>query len=136
MIQKLADKLSGMELSVLLAEDNKINQKVIQVMLNKNNIHSTLAENGEEVLRKLAASRYDLILMDVRMPVLDGLETTKIIRSPDSGIDQKQIPIIALTALAMPEDAAICLKAGMNRYLSKPVIPEKLIKAIAEVLDV
>lgn len=75
MIQKLADKLSGMELSVLLAEDNKINQKVIQVMLNKNNIHSTLAENGEEVLRKLAASRYDLILMDVRMPVLDGLET-------------------------------------------------------------
>ena len=75
---------------------------------------------------------FDLILMDVRMPVLDGIETTKIIRAPESDIKTKNIPIIALTALAMQEDAERCLKAGMDRYLTKPIHSDKIAYAIAD----
>ncbi|MCF6247218.1 MAG: response regulator [Desulfobacula sp.] len=133
-IKDLEEKIANLNLRILLAEDNKINQKVLQVMLKKRNIPIQIAENGEDVLEKLRAARYDLILMDVRMPHLDGIETTKIIRDPHSDIKQKQIPIIALTALAMPEDAVKCIDAGMDRYLSKPVHPEKLIETIGLVL--
>ncbi len=133
--RKNDEKIAGLNLKVLLAEDNKINQRVMRVMLKKRNIQVSVAEDGEQVLQKLKQARYDLILMDVRMPVLDGLATTRIIRDPNSDITQKKIPIIALTALAMPEDAAMCLNAGMDRYLSKPVLPDKLTEALSVVFE-
>ncbi len=134
-IEHLSEKIAGLNLKVLLAEDNKVNQKVVQVMLKKRNIRSHVANNGEEVLEALKTQSFDLILMDVRMPGLDGLQTTRIIRDPNSDIEPKKIPIIALTALAMPEDAAICLEAGMDRYLSKPVLPDQLIGTIADLFN-
>ncbi len=133
--REIDEKIAGLNLKVLLAEDNKINQRVMRVMLKKRNIQVSVAEDGEQVLEKLKEARYDLILMDVRMPVLDGLATTRIIRDPNSDIAQKKIPIIALTALAMPEDAAMCLNAGMDRYLSKPVLPDKLTEALSGVFE-
>lgn len=130
----LASMIARMNPKILVADDNKINQKVIEGILKKRNIYPTIVGNGEEVLQKLKESDFDLILMDVRMPVLDGLETTRIIRDSKSDIRQKKIPIIALTALAMPEDVQTCLKSGMDRHLTKPVLPDKLIDTMARVL--
>ncbi|NOX32276.1 MAG: response regulator, partial [Deltaproteobacteria bacterium] len=134
----LIKKVSSLNLNILLAEDNPVNQKVILLMLKKMNLSARVANNGKDVLKMLkrSDSDYDLILMDVRMPELDGIKTTKIIRDPESGIKQKKIPIIALTALAMQEDAKRCLKAGMDKYLTKPIHPEEIIEAIAGIFKV
>jgi signal transduction histidine kinase len=135
-ISDLIERISQLGLKILLAEDHPVNQRVILLMLKKMNLSATVAANGEEVLRMIREKAFDLILMDVRMPVLDGIETTKIIRAPESDIKNKTIPIIALTALAMQEDAEKCLKAGMDRYLTKPIHPDKIIYAIADLFKV
>lgn len=131
-ISDLFKKISKLNLKVLLAEDHPVSQRVTQLMLEKLKFSVTLARNGEEVLRQLRQKEFDLILMDVRMPVLDGIETAKIIRSPESDISQKHIPIIALTALAMQEDAKRCINAGMDRYITKPAHLEKIARTIAD----
>jgi signal transduction histidine kinase len=135
-ISDLIERISQLGLKILLAEDHPVNQRVILLMLKKMNLSATVAANGEEVLRMIREKAFDLILMDVRMPVLDGIETTKIIRAPESDIKNKTIPIIALTALAMQEDAEKCLKAGMDRYLTKPIHPDKIVYAIADLFKV
>ncbi len=134
-IADLVKKVSDFDPRILLAEDNPVNQKVNLILLEKMNLTAHIANNGEEVLSKLKESAFDLILMDIRMPRLDGIETTKIIRDPKSDVKQKNIPIIALTALAMQEDASRCMKAGMDQYLTKPIHPDKLIKTLAKVLE-
>lgn len=136
MVNDLIEKVSKLNLNILLAEDNPVNQKVILLMLKKMNLSARVANNGEEVLAKLKRSDYDLILMDVRMPKMDGIETTKIIRDPASDIQHKKIPIIALTALAMQEDAKRCLKAGMDLFLTKPIHPEEIVESIAKIFKV
>ncbi|WP_256013012.1 PAS domain S-box protein [Desertivirga xinjiangensis] len=104
-------------LRILVAEDNLINQKLIQRILEKLGYTSTLAFNGKEVLAALDNTEFDIILMDIQMPEMDGLEATRIIRS-----DYDVQPfIVALTANAMEEDKETCLKSGMNDYLSKPI---------------
>lgn len=118
-----------------MAEDNPINQKVICLLLEKMDLVPDLVENGREVLEKLSTTPYDLLLMDIQMPLLDGLETARIIRDPSSGISP-EFPIIALTALAMAEDAAACIKAGMDHVLTKPVHPRKLAQTIAKALGI
>lgn len=135
-ISDLIERISQLGLKILLAEDHPVNQRVILLMLKKMNLSATVVANGEEVLRMIREKAFDLILMDVRMPVLDGIETTKIIRAPESDIKTKNIPIIALTALAMQEDAEKCLKAGMDRYLTKPIHPDKIVYAIADLFRV
>jgi len=135
-ISDLIERISQLDLKILLAEDHPVNQRVILLMLKKMNLSATVAANGEEVLRMIREKAFDLILMDVRMPVLDGIETTKIIRAPESDIKTKNIPIIALTALAMQEDAEKCLKAGMDRYLTKPIHPDKIVYTIADLFKV
>lgn len=135
-ISDLIERISQLGLKILLAEDHPVNQRVILLMLKKMNLSATVVANGEEVLRMIREKAFDLILMDVRMPVLDGIETTKIIRAPESDIKIKNIPIIALTALAMQEDAEKCLKAGMDRYLTKPIHPDKIVYAIADLFRI
>ncbi len=130
----LKDKISKMNIDILIAEDNRTNQKVICLMLEKLNLVPEVVENGEAVLEKMRKTSYDLLLLDIQMPKLDGLATARIIRDKTSDIRQKNIPIIALTALAMQEDAAACKEAGMDRFLTKPVHPEKLLHAIAGVM--
>ncbi len=118
----IAEELSCKGMSVLIVEDNIINQKLLQVVLKNLGCKIDTALNGEIALEKIKANQYDLILMDLQMPVMGGLAATKIIRDNIS----RTLPIIALTAAAMKEDEEKCFAAGMNDYLSKPVDLNKL----------
>jgi CheY-like chemotaxis protein len=104
-------------LSILLAEDNLVNQMVTQRMLNKLGCRADVASNGIEVLRALERQSYDVVIMDVLMPEMDGLEATREIRRrwPESGPK-----IIAMTASVLKGDRETCLAAGMDGYISKP----------------
>jgi len=116
-------------ISILVAEDNLINQKLMMRILEKLGFEATLTNNGQEVLDELNKRMHDIILMDIQMPELDGLEATRIIRKMDN-IDQPYI--IAMTANAMPEDREECFVAGMDNYVSKPVKLELLVNALRE----
>lgn len=110
---------------VLLAEDNLINQKVAMRMLEKLGLEAECVENGVEVVEAFKGGGYDIILMDMQMPEMDGIDASLAIRASKLD-DAKTIPIIALTANAMKGDEERCLAAGMNDYLTKPVSMEKL----------
>ncbi|MDY6939020.1 MAG: PAS domain S-box protein [Cyanobacteriota bacterium] len=121
-------------LRILLAEDNAINQKVALRMLERLGYRADIAANGLEVLEALQRQAYDVVLMDVQMPQLDGLETTRRIRSIDfvsHPAIEGPVRIIAMTANAMQGDREICLEAGMDDYISKPIRAEKLALALS-----
>jgi signal transduction histidine kinase/DNA-binding response OmpR family regulator len=111
---------------VLLAEDNFINQQVASAILGKLGVQVDIASNGEEALEALAARPYDLVFMDVQMPGMDGLTATRLLRGPASAVRNPAIPVIAMTANAMQGDREMCLAAGMDDYVSKPVEPSAL----------
>ncbi|MBK8957315.1 MAG: PAS domain S-box protein [Proteobacteria bacterium] len=113
---------------VLLVEDNEINQEVAKGLLEEAGVAVELAGNGQEALDKVAAQRFDLILMDMHMPVMDGLEATRRLRASAQGRD---VPILAMTANAFAEDRQRCLDAGMNDHLAKPVDPSRLFAVLA-----
>jgi CheY-like chemotaxis protein len=115
---------------VLLAEDNPINQQVASRMLERLGHSVVLAGNGREVLQVLARETFDLILMDVQMPEVDGFSATAVIRQQEEGTG-RHVPIIALTAHAMKGDRERCLAAGMDGYLPKPIRPEELRQVLA-----
>lgn len=108
-------------LSTLVVEDEQINQQILQAILTKLGHRSTLAGDGYLALELLKKHQFDIVLMDVQMPELDGIETTRIIRTSENYQHVRDIPIIALTAYAMAGDKDKCLQAGMNSYLAKPV---------------
>jgi signal transduction histidine kinase/CheY-like chemotaxis protein/HPt (histidine-containing phosphotransfer) domain-containing protein len=114
---------------VLLVEDNLVNQKVVMAILRKHGFDIDVANDGREALAKLEAGGgdYHLVLMDIQMPVLDGLETTRAIRRDPRW---QNLPIIAMTAHAMNGDRERCLQAGMNAYISKPVQPAHLVSMV------
>jgi PAS domain S-box-containing protein len=116
---------------ILLVEDNRINQKVIISILKKLGLGVDAVANGAEALQTLAGKPYDLILMDLQMPVMDGLEAARQIRNPQSAMFNPRIPIIALTAHALHNDRAECAGAGMNDHIAKPVT----IQDLAAMLD-
>ncbi len=115
---------------ILVVEDDTINQQVAQGILEKLGYHADVVANGLEAIEALRSIPYDLVLMDVQMPEMDGLEATRIIRSPESGVINHDVPIVALTAHAMNDDREKCLEAGMDYFLNKPVNPKKLIDVI------
>jgi CheY-like chemotaxis protein len=123
---------SGGHISVLLVEDNLVNQKVCSQLLLKQGYQVVVANDGQEALDLLRQRQFDLILMDVHMPRLDGLETTMRIRE-DERQSGRHVPIIALTASAMVEDREQCLAAGMDAYLAKPIQRQLLLDAIGAV---
>ncbi len=106
---------------LLLVEDNVVNQKVAMRMLVKMGYEVDLAEDGRQALERLAAVRYDAVLMDCQMPEMDGYQATRHIRDPSSAVLDHDVPVIAMTANAFAEDRDRCLAAGMNDFLSKPV---------------
>jgi PAS domain S-box-containing protein len=116
---------------ILVAEDNFTNQKVAVGILKKLGLRAEVVANGAEALQALETIPYDLVLMDVQMPEIDGLEATRRIRHPESRVLNHQVPIVAMTAYAMQSDRQRCLEAGMNDYVTKPVSP----RALAEALD-
>jgi PAS domain S-box-containing protein len=111
---------SARPLQVLLAEDNPINQRLMTKMLEKMGHHVTLVENGKAVVERAERGHFDLVLMDVQMPELDGLEATRLIRQHEQ-TSGGHLPIVALTAHAMKGDRERCLESGMDGYLPKPV---------------
>jgi CheY-like chemotaxis protein len=120
---------------VLVAEDNPINQKVIGSMLRRQGWTVILAGNGREACERFARERFDLILMDVQMPEMDGLEATRWIRDAERERQSTdRIPIVALTAHASKAQHAQCLAAGMDAVLTKPVSLPVLLRGIAAVL--
>ena len=111
--------------SILLAEDNPINQKVAMRVLNHLGYQADMVGNGKEVIEAITNKSYDLILMDIQMPEMDGLETTQYIRNQEIESQLTPIVIVAITANASHDDQYICREAGMNDYISKPIqIPE------------
>jgi PAS domain S-box-containing protein len=125
--QAKTPSLSG---RILLADDNTTNQQVGIGLLSKLGLHVDAVANGIEALQALTDLPYDLVLMDVQMPEMDGLEATRRIRDPLSKVRKHDIPIIAMTAHAMAHDHQLCLDAGMNGYLSKPIDPRSLVQAL------
>jgi CheY-like chemotaxis protein len=120
-------------LRILVAEDNVINQLVAVRLLEKQGHTVALAVNGKEALALLAAGQFDAVFMDVQMPEMDGLEATAAIRAGERGTG-RHLPIIALTAHALPADRERCLASGMDAYLAKPVRGSDLADALALVV--
>jgi two-component system sensor histidine kinase/response regulator len=114
---------------VLLAEDNPINQRVAVHLLQKHYYETTVVNNGREALAALEGEQFDLVLMDIQMPEMDGFEATRSIRAAES-ISGEHLPIIAMTAHAMKGDRERCLQAGMDEYVTKPIQAADLMRAI------
>lgn len=121
--------------SILIAEDEMVNRKALQTILRKAGYNVKSVENGAETIRELSECAYDLILMDIQMPIMDGVEAAKAIRSGKAGQDKASIPIVAVTAFAMSGDKEHFLKAGMDGYLPKPVEIDQLNSVISELLS-
>ncbi|NPA95668.1 MAG: PAS domain S-box protein [Thermodesulfobacteria bacterium] len=115
---------------VLVVEDNPVNQQVVVGLLRKLGLRAEAVNNGKEALEVLEMIPYDLVLMDIQMPVMDGLSASKAIRDPASKVLNREIPIVALTAHAFKEEVAKCIKAGMNDYLTKPIDNHRLVTVL------
>ena len=120
---------------ILLVEDNPVNQMLAVAMLGKYGHQVDVAENGEQALRSLSRRAYDLVLMDCQMPVMDGYETTRRLRSVDSPALNRRIPVFAMTASALVEDQQRCLAVGMDGFISKPVKADYLQRLVAGILE-
>jgi two-component system, sensor histidine kinase and response regulator len=114
-------------LTILLAEDNPVNQEVAARMLRRRGHQVTVVSNGREAVKAVERGHFDLVLMDVQMPVLDGVAATREIRSLP---DHQSLRILALTAHALPDEQKQCLNAGMNGHIPKPFRPHELFSAI------
>jgi CheY-like chemotaxis protein len=111
-------------INILLAEDNNANQILIKKFLNRWGARVDTASNGEEAVNKIKKKKYDLLLLDMQMPVMDGYQASTAIRA--MGYNMQDLPIIAITAYAMAEDKVQVLNHGMNDYISKPINPEEM----------
>ena len=114
---------------VLLAEDNPVNQQVAAAFLQAGGLDVTLAENGLQAVDWVKKARFDVVLMDMQMPEMDGPQATRLIRKLAQGTT---LPIIAMTAAAMDSDRQECLAAGMNAHVAKPIDAQKLVKTLLE----
>jgi two-component system, sensor histidine kinase and response regulator len=128
-----AQRAVSRPLSVLLVEDSLVNRKLASAVLTKQGHRVTVAGDGREAVEAVARQQFDLVLMDIQMPEMDGLQATRAIRRAEQSTGQ-HVPIIALTAHALKGDQEVCLKAGMDGYVSKPVTARQLRQAIEEVL--
>jgi two-component system, sensor histidine kinase and response regulator len=127
----IREEIQAPKLRILLTEDNVVNQKMAKMMLEKKGHSVSVADNGQHALDLLGIEAFDLVLMDVQMPVMDGITATQRIRGSNS--KTRDIPIIAMTAHAMKGDKERCLEAGMDDYISKPINPAKLMAVIGNV---
>jgi CheY-like chemotaxis protein len=120
-------------LRILLAEDSIVNQKLAVGLMEKRGHHVEVVNNGKEAIAALAKQQFDVVLMDVEMPEMDGLEATAVIRVKERQTG-KHVPIIAMTAHAMIGDRERCLDAGMDGYVSKPIRAHQVFQTLANVL--
>lgn len=120
---------------VLVAEDDLVNQRYLIRLLEKMGCSVMLAENGEEAVEALKKRRFDIVFMDVEMPYMNGIEATRLIRKPETGCLEPDVPIVALTARAMWGDEQRCIHAGMDDYVSKPVDIDTIAAIVQATLD-
>jgi len=123
-----AHSSTGRQCRLLVVEDNRVNQKVAVHLLERLGCRVELARNGVEAVRMAQPDQYEMILMDCQMPVMDGFEATKEIRRREDS--NTHVPIIAMTANALPEDREICLQAGMDDYISKPINRAEFVRVL------
>ncbi|MCA9247152.1 MAG: PAS domain S-box protein [Planctomycetales bacterium] len=124
-----ASSIEVRPLNILLAEDNPVNQELARRLLVKRGHRVEVAAHGEQAIEAVAHRRYDLILMDIQMPLMDGIEATKAIRAQEKETGG-HIPIVAMTAHALKEDRDRCLQAGMDDYFAKPINPQRLYETV------
>jgi len=129
-LQSQQDTLSLKGSTILLVEDNKINQEIISGLLESSKLEIEIAVNGKEAVEKFENNKYELIFMDIQMPIMDGYEASKLIREKDT-----KIPIIALSANAMAEDIEKTKAVGMNEHLTKPINVEKLYETLYKYIE-
>ena len=122
----------GSKARILIAEDNVTNQQVALGILKNFGLHADAVANGREAVDALKTIPYDIVLMDVQMPEMDGYEASRAIRDPQTGVANPAVPIIAMTANAMQGDRNTCLEAGMDDYVAKPIAPRALAEALAK----
>jgi two-component system sensor histidine kinase/response regulator len=120
-------------LNILVVDDNLINQKLACRLLEKQGHSVMVANNGQEALKTLEDSQFDLVLMDIQMPEMDGIAATETIRASEAG-KPCRLPIVALTAHATEDDRQRCLQAGMDGYVTKPIQPPALFQVMADAL--
>ena len=123
-------------LSVLLVDDHEINQRFVSTLLERWGHEVTLAGNGAEAISAIAGKRFDVVLMDMMMPVMNGLETTRLIRARERQDGLRRLPIVAMTANAMGGDREICLQAGMDEYIAKPVRRHELQRMLRSICKI
>jgi len=121
---------SGPHLSVLVVEDHPVNQMLARELLERWGHTVTMAENGAAALERIAEGPFDLVLMDMQMPVMGGVEATRLIREREKSLGSKRVPILAMTASAMHSDRDACIAAGMDDYVAKPVEVDALYSVI------
>ena len=129
-------KIQGIQnpLTILLVEDDKVNQLVVSSILKKSGHEIEIANNGVEALELLDSKLYDAIIMDIQMPIMDGIETTRLIRENEGTL--RHTPIIALTAFALQGDRERFLSKGMDEYISKPIVRSQLLEALDRVSNI
>jgi len=133
--QAAADAVPPRVLRILLAEDNPVNRKVAVGLLQKRGHCVHTAENGLEALRALETGAFDVVLMDIQMPEMDGLQTAMAIREMERA-SGAHLPIVAMTAHALKGDREICLAAGMDAYITKPIMPKELFATLQDVVPI
>ena len=131
--QSLKEK-SQKDARLLVVEDNIVNQKVISKILQNFGYIAQIASNGKECLAMLSEQDFDIVLMDIQMPEMDGLTATRLVRADNSTVLNPEVPIVAMTAHAMAGYREICLEAGMTDYITKPINPKILIEKISQYL--
>jgi two-component system sensor histidine kinase/response regulator len=130
LITRYSLRESRNKINILVVEDNLVNQKLIVRILQKRSYLVDTANDGNEAVEKMSHNNYDLVLMDIQMPKMDGIEATGLIRKKEKEENARMTPIIALTAHAMKGDKERFLKAGMNSYISKPIKQDQLMETI------
>jgi len=130
----MANERSGQAVTILVAEDNEVNQMVVEQILETTGHSFTIVANGRQAVEMYHKLQPRLVLMDVSMPDMNGLEATRAIREAESETGA-HVPIIGLTAHALKGDREMCLEAGMNDYMSKPISPDKLTAKVDEWLS-
>jgi len=134
-VEVMVDGRPVFKAKVLLAEDNITNQIVARGLLNLYGVEVVVAENGQKAVEQAESTKFDLILMDCQMPIMDGYEATRKIRQFSEGQTAQDVPIVALSANAVTGDEDECFSAGMNDHIAKPVSQDKLIAILTKWLS-
>jgi CheY-like chemotaxis protein len=129
------EEAEGAPIRILAAEDNAVNQLVLRTLLSQVGLEPTIVENGAEAVEAWKAGQWDLVLMDIQMPVMDGVTATRQIRALEASGDRPRTPIIAVTANAMSHQVAAYEAAGMDAVVAKPLDAAKLFEAIERALE-